>query len=654
MNSSRLRVTLFVTWLIVVIPMPRAVGQLDSKSDAKVIGRSMAAISIEDITGQTHRLRETIDSKLVAVAFLGTECPLARQYAIRLAELSAEYSGDVRFIGVFSNDQDSLDEVKKFAREMKLTFVLAKDIDNRVADQFSALRTPEVFLLDRDRKVRYRGRIDDQHGIGYSKAEPTERNLKDAIDHLRAGRDIPTPETTAVGCLIGRVKTPSFDSQINYASHVAPIIQRHCVGCHQPGQIGPMSLVEADDVIGWAATIEEVVRSERMPPWHASKQHGEFANERRVTDAEKETLAKWLTNGAPLGDSASIPTVTLRDGGWQLAREPDLILPVSPEPVEVVATGELDYQHYRSEYVFHDDTWIAAAQILPGNHAVVHHILAFVDGPNGREAIGDLEGIDGYLAGYVPGLTVEPFPRGMAKKIPAGSKLIFQVHYTPMGTASTDQSRIGLLFADPASVTHEVITTSAIRRQLEIEPGNGAHQVTAYSHLPVNGAVLLGMMPHMHLRGKSFRYELQSADGGREILLDVPRYDFHWQTSYRLAEPKTLRAGDRVCCVAQFDNSTDNLNNPDPTQTVRWGDQTREEMMIGYFDIAVPLPAADSGIDFERYIRLVKLMDRFDPDRDGVVQRVHIPERWTQRAAELDTNGDSEITFAELAEQWQE
>jgi hypothetical protein len=201
----------------------------------------------------------------------------------------------------------------------------------------------------------------------------------------------------------------------------------------------------------------------------------------------------------------------------------------------------------------------------------------------------------GFLAGYVPGLRARPFPDGMAKLVPAGSKLVFQVHYTPVGTVQEDVSKIGLSFADASQVTHRVLTSSARQGRFEIPPHADNHRVEAESRTSPVDVLLLGMMPHMHLRGKSFRYEARYPDGTTEILLDVPRYDFNWQTSYRLAEPKRLAAGTRVHCVAHYDNSENNLANPDPTKAVRWGDQTWDEMMLGYFDVALQVKAIGRG-----------------------------------------------------------
>ncbi len=650
-HFSRCRVYFLATILVVFCATCMAQISTDIKDD--VIGRKIEALEILDLQGKPFALRAIDSSKPVVVAFWGTECPLAKKYANRMQQMSESLHDDVQFVMVFSNEQDSIDEVRAYVEQQEIKFPVLKDVESRIADQFSARRTPEVCLLDQSRTIRYRGRVDDQFGIGYTKKEPAARYLQDAIDQVCAKKEVRTPQTDPIGCIIGRTARASNGEAINFASHVAPILNKHCAVCHQPEQIGPMSLTNADEVVGWAAMIDEVVRDGRMPPWNADPSVGKFSNERRLTEAEKTTIANWVLNGAPIGDRTKIPAYQARAAGWHLEREPDLVIPVSAQPISIQATGELDYQHFQSEYVFEEEKWIQAIQILPGNHAVVHHILAFIESPNGRQVVGDLEGIDGYLAGYVPGLTVAPFPNGTAKRIPANSRLIFQVHYTPIGSPQTDHSKIGLYFADAKSVQREVITTSAIRRKLEIPPASSDHQVAAFSHRTLKDAMLLGMMPHMHLRGKSFRYELQSADGTITRLLDVPRFDFHWQSSYRLAEPVPLKADDRICCIAQFDNSADNPNNPDPAQTIRWGDQTREEMMIGYFDIAIDRTDFESDkIDLKRHVVLVRVMDRYDKNHDGVIERAEVPPPVVGRFTSLDKNVDNRVTFAELAENW--
>jgi hypothetical protein len=302
----------------------------------------------------------------------------------------------------------------------------------------------------------------------------------------------------------------------------------------------------------------------------------------------------------------------------------------------------------------------------------VHHVLVFTSEGDLRSVAG---GAGGFLVGYVPGLRPIPFPDGMAKRIPAGSKLIFQVHYTPIGTPQKDRSKVGFVFADPTEVKHEVVTTSAVSRFLNIPPGDDDYRVEATSRSRSSEVLLLGLMPHMHLRGKSFSYEAVYPSGQRETMLDVPQYDFNWQTSYRLAEPKPLPPGTRMHCVAHFDNSESNLNNPNPKATVRWGDQTWNEMMIGYFDIAVPrvaqseAVAAANSADGSRAPldapppggssstprgsgglagRAGDILSRLDRDGDGKVMRDEVPDRLRAIFDRLDRDGDKVLSPEEL------
>ena len=256
------------------------------------------------------------------------------------------------------------------------------------------------------------------------------------------------------------------------------------------------------------------------------------------------------------------------------------------EPFQVPAAGPVEYQYFVVDPEFREDKWVRMAEVQPGNRQVVHHVLVFAQAPGSRPISGEQ---GGFLAAYVPGLRARPFPEGMAKRVRAQSKLVFQVHYTPVGTEQADLSSLGLVFASPADVTHQVITAAAVETDFAIPPHDGNFAVESQSRPAPVSLQLLAMMPHMHLRGKSFRYEARYPGGTSEILLDVPRYDFNWQTTYRLATPKVLPAGTRIHCLAHYDNSEHNLANPAPDKTVRWGDQTWDEMMIGYFDVAVPV-----------------------------------------------------------------
>jgi peroxiredoxin len=606
---------------------------------------------LQDFRGTEHALSDYQDSELVVIAFLGTECPLAKLYGVRLAELAEDYEPKgVQFLGVNANVQDSITEIAAYARVHSIDFPILKDVGNKLADTLGAIRTPEVFVLDATRVVRYRGRVDDQYGVGYARDRPQQNHLKAALDELLAGKEVVTPETKSVGCHIGRIREPDEHTPVTYSNQVARILQNRCVECHRDGDIAPFSLTDYDEVAGWAQMIEEVVREGRMPPWHASDEFGAFENDRQLTEAEKSSIYAWVKAGAPKGYSKDLPEPQTWLTGWQLAREPDFIAPITEKPFRVQAEGQLRYQWFQIDPGFEEDKWVSAVEIQPGNRAVVHHVLMFAGTEEdiGRHFRGGAAGYDGI---FVPGQRVRPYPDGAARRIAAGSQLIFQVHYTPNGSEQFDQSRVGLLFVDSKEVEYEVRTASAVNSDLRIPAHAANFRVeSASSRLPAN-ARLLSLTPHMHLRGKSFLIEAVLPSGEPETLLEVPRYDFNWQTAYRLAEPKTLPEGTRLHCVAHFDNSADNLNNPDHTKAVGWGEQTWDEMMIGYFDYLVPVAASSQAAADDRLkMRAQEMFDRLDKNADGKVVVAEVPERFQSVFKQLDQDNDEALTLEELSE----
>lgn len=545
---------------------------------ADPIGRKIDSFSLRDYRGKTHDLAELKDKQIVVIAFLGCECPLAKQYAPSLKKLAADY-GDrgVAFVGINSNSQDTITELAAYARIHEIEFPLLKDPGNTVADQFGAQRTPEVFVLDGDRAIRYHGRIDDQYLVGRRRNEPTRHDLGSAIDELLSGKPVSTPTTEAVGCHIGRVPDRHEAGQVTYSNQIARLLQQRCVECHREGEIAPFPLTDYAEVVGWAETMQEVVHQGRMPPWFASPEYGKFVNDGRLSDEEKRLLDDWIAAGCPEGDRSQLPEPRKFTVGWQIP-QPDQVVYIHDEPVAVQAEGTVAYQYYSVDPGFTEDKWIKAAECRPDNRGVVHHIVAFFVPPG--EKIRD--GVQHVMVGYAPGMPPVQFQDDAAMFVAAGSRIVFQMHYTPNGSEQRDRSSMGLVFADPTTVKMRVGGGAAANRFFQIPPGDGNFEVR--SHYRFNKDVrLLTLTPHMHLRGKSFRYEAEYPDGTREVLLDIPHYDFNWQLRYRLAEPKLLPKGTKLECTAHFDNSAENLANPDPTQAVRWGDQTWEEMMIGYF-----------------------------------------------------------------------
>lgn len=622
----------------------------DSESSTPLL---LDTLDMVDYRGRRWMLEDFGDKSLVVVAFLGTECPLAKLYSTRLNQLAERYaSRGVSIVGVMSNVQDSLVEIQSFATRQEIDFPILKDGANRFADRMGAARTPEVLVFDAKRRLRYRGRVDDQYGIGYVRDEPGRHDLKIALDELLTGREVSIAKTAAVGCIIGRTKKVADETPITYGSHVAQILNKNCVECHREGEIAPFALTDPDEVLGWADMIAEVVRDERMPPWHATGDHATFENDRRMSDDEKQTIYDWVDAGAPLGSLEHLPELATKVAEWQLPRSPDRVVNVSPEPVDVPAEGTVRYQYYVVDPGFEKDVWIEAAELRPGNYEVVHHILAFAVPKGQRQGVG---GARGFLVGYVPGARLELSPKGYAKKIPAGSELVFQVHYTPNGVPQKDQSQLGIVLANPDEVTHEIVTNSALNTSFRIPPGESDHAVTASGPPFPQNAKLLSLSPHMHVRGKSYRYELQKNDGKRETILDIPAYDFNWQTTYVLSEPMPMVEGERLVGTATFDNSEDNLNNPDPKAEVRWGDQTWDEMMIGYYHYSVPrkeevAPESEESIKAKlRRVVVLEKFDELDTDGDGSVSRDQLPKKLLSVFDQLDANKDKVLTRQEAS-----
>jgi peroxiredoxin len=540
----------------------------------------IAGVKLHDAAGEEVALGDHMDQSALVVVFIGTECPVNNAYMRSLKDLHAEFADQgVRFVAINSNSQDSPERVAEHAREYQLPFPVLRDASHQAADTLKAERTPEAFILDADAPVRYRGRIDDQFGVGFQRPRPTRRDLAEALREVLDGKAVSTARTPASGCLIGRSKKARAAAPITYTNQVARLLQNRCLECHRPGRVAPFSLTGYEQARGWAEMIREVVTDGRMPPWHADPRYGHFSNDRRLSQKERETLLAWIDQGCPKGDDKDLPPAKRYVEGWTIG-EPNVVLTME-KPFTVPAKapkGGIPYQHIVVPTHFKEDVWVQAAEARPGNRAVVHHLLAFIREPAKPSESPE----DKVLVGHAPGDLPLILPAGVAMRIPKGAELVFQMHYTANGVEQADRSSVALVFAKrpPKYVAH---TRAVNNTGFAIPAGASDHEVRSSFTFPREAAIL-SFMPHMHLRGKSFRYELVYPDGRSEIVLSVPRYDFNWQSTYRLVTPLRVPAGTKVECTGTFDNSVGNPNNPDPTQVVRWGDQTWEEMMGGLLD----------------------------------------------------------------------
>ena len=380
------------------------------------------------------------------------------------------------------------------------------------------------------------------------------------------------------------------DAEVTFAKDVAPILYEKCAECHRPGEIASMSLLTYKDARPWARSIKDKVANRVMPPWLADPAYGHFSNDRRLSQKQIDTIVAWVDAGAPEGNQKDLPPLPRFTEGWTIG-EPDAVVSL-PEEIPVPAEGTIPYMYITVPTHFAEDKWVQAAEIRAGNRSVVHHVIVFVQEPDGKtdaavdsSAKGKTQAREGHgykLVGFAPGEQPKTFPDGMAKLVKAGSNFIFQLHYTTNGQAAKDKSYVGLIFAKQP-VRKNVETGTATNAKFVIPAGDSSYEVKS-SWTAKEDVRILDLMPHMHFRGKDFTYTAVYPDGTSEVVLKVPHYDFNWQLVYNLNKPILLPKGSRLDCVAHFDNSASNKYNPDPTKEVRWGDQTWEEMMIGWFD----------------------------------------------------------------------
>jgi hypothetical protein len=367
-------------------------------------------------------------------------------------------------------------------------------------------------------------------------------------------------------------QTPTF------AKDVAPILYSKCVECHRPSMFAPMSLVKFEDARPWAKSIRSRVAARTMPPWGADPQHGTFKNDPRLSDKEIATILAWVDGGAPKGDDKDLPAVPQFAEGWTIGK-PDAVFTMDT-PYEIPATGTIDYQYIRIPTGIKEDKWLAAIEIKPEARAHVHHVIAFTVPAGAPITPGAALGT-GNIGGVTPNKPGVVFDPGVGRMLNGNTDIVLQMHYTTNGQATTDRTQVGLRFLDAAPQWQQR-GGSAMNPRFIIPAGAPAHEVRASRVLP-DDTLLTSLTPHMHVRGKDMTYTATYPDGRKEVLLSVPNYDFNWQITYQLKEAKRLPKGTTIEVVAHFDNSPQNKFNPDPTKDVRWGDQTWEEMMIGFW-----------------------------------------------------------------------
>jgi mono/diheme cytochrome c family protein len=582
-------------------PAPAAVdsprqGPVVVKPAERGVGRLVPDLAFTDFAGRPGRLSDHRSAPALVIALTSTTCPVTMKYTPSLARLEQAFAAQgVAFLFVNPTATDPPADIRAALQAHALAGRYVHDRDGRLASALEARSTAEVFVLDAARTLVYRGALDDQYGLGYALDAPRVSYVRDALAAVLAGQAPAIAATDAPGCALDFSGTPGASPApaVTYHNRISRLLQTNCLECHRDGGVAPFSLATYEDVRAHAGMMRKQVARGAMPPWFAAPpapgESSHWKNDRSLAPADRADLVAWLAGEKPVGHPADAPLPRVFPAGW-LIGPPDAVLEF-PRAVAIKADGVMPYQTIRVATNFTADTWIRGYEIRPTARAVVHHVIVRVHPPGepgrgGRNSGADER--DGFFAAYVPGNTHAIFPAGFAKKIPAGSTLSFQMHYTPNGLATTDRTSIGLLFAS-APPQHVIQVAGLANPRLLIPAGAAHHPETAALTLPAT-VTLLSLLPHMHVRGKAARYEAVLPDGTRRVLLDVPAYDFNWQLAYQFAEPPTLPRGTRLVYTAWYDNSAGNPANPDPTKTVRWGPQTFDEMMLGYVEYFIPDP----------------------------------------------------------------
>jgi hypothetical protein len=546
-----------------------------AEPDVKV-GTKIGALGFKDIRYLPRSLDDFKDKKAFVLAFTTTGCPLAERYLGVLEGLEKEFrSKGVQFLAINVGADDSIVDMATQAVEHEVGFPFVKDWDGNCAIKLGVTRTPTVVILDAKYTLLYRGRIDDQYRLSGNRKEPSREDLREAIAEFLAGKPISVAETAVDGCLISRPKLARPEKDVTYSEHVAPVLQKHCVECHHKDGVAPFSLEDYKQAVARADTIAEVVAEGRMPPWFASPKYGHFVNQRGLSAKERDLISAWVRGGCSAGDGSKLtPRPDDKKDRWLIGK-PDLVVK-DLFTYTVPKVGEVAYKYAILPYIFEEDTWVQAVQILPDNLRVVHHCnLAFISSKEKFK-------MENFIAGYVPGGEPMKLEEGVAVCIPAGSVLALEIHLVTTGKEEKCRLAVGLKYAN-GTVQKRLRFHLLADYKFAIPPRAPAHPVKA-SKVLEEDAIGVGLFAHMHLRGRDMTFRAVTDDDKSETLLMIPNYNFNWQMPYRWEYGKQRFAkGTRLECLAHFDNSAFNPFNPDPRATVRDGEQTHDEMMNGFF-----------------------------------------------------------------------
>ncbi|NND66028.1 MAG: redoxin family protein [Halioglobus sp.] len=573
-----------------------------------------------DHTGAAHELFYDKNASAIVLIVQGNGCQIIRSLTPDFKDLQKDYENKgVRMFMLNSNLQDTRAAIAAEAKEWGLEMPILHDTAQVIGRSLNLTRTGEVIVIDPDsQQVVYRGALNDR--VDYERQKKGAQNtyVRDVLDDLIKGRDVAYSAVNGPGCLIN---FPEQDGgTVSYAEEIAPILTANCTGCHSEGGIAPWAMTDYNMIRGFAPMIREVLRTKRMPPWHADPEIGEFTGNHGLADEDLATLLSWIEAGTPRGEGDD-PLEALRPEKpmWAMG-EPDLVLELPA--FDVPASGEVDYQYPLVKNPLDHGVWIVAGTIVPGDTKAVHHVLvgSMDEKPEHND---EGEVFDNYIMGYAPGNESGHMPEGTGVFVPAGGYFAFQMHYTPYGRESVDKTHAGFYFADepPGNFLRQTVV---VNPDIAIEPRKADHEETAYFEF-YDDATIYWLVPHAHYRGKAGKFELRYPDGRTEVVLSVPNYDFNWQRTYAFEEPIKVPAGTRIVHRMVYDNSSNNPGNPDPGREVPWGLQSWDEMLYGSVSFSWDNERSDAPLHDERTADIAQWMGFMDEDMDGLVQRGELP-----------------------------
>ena len=625
-------------------------------ASAIAVGQAQAAqvdnFVLLDHLGAAHELHYYRDAPAVVIMVQGNGCPIVRNALNDYKALRDRYAEQgVAFYLLNANLQDDRASMRKEAAEWDIDIPILDDETQLIGEALGLVRTAEVLVIDpKAWQVAYRGPLNDRiNDYERQRAEVGEHYAADAIEALIAddGQAIQVAERDAIGCLINFPARSQEAGQVNYVADVAPILQQNCVICHQEGGIGPWAMSGYNMVRGFAPMIREVVRTKRMPPWHADPHIGAFKNGRGLTVEEARTLVHWAESGAPRGEGEDpLALVNNKAVEWPLG-EPDLIIDIPA--FAVPANGVVEYQFPEVENPLDEAKWVVATDVLPGDRNVVHHVLFGSSRSPTDPADRNLD-FELFIGDYAPGNEGSHMPAGTGVLVEGGGYYQFQMHYTPYGKAVVDRSQLGLYFADEPPPNY-LRQTMVVDPTIRVPANDARHQEEAYLTFD-RDALLHSLGPHAHYRGIASHFELRRPDGSSEILLSVPNYDFNWQRTYEFAEPVAMPAGSRLVHRTTYDNSARNPGNPDPNRDVTWGLQSWDEMLYGAVQFTWTEESTDNPIHNEALHDTFQFVGFMDRNMDGKLVWSELPQQMKKRLvqgfAAVDTNGDGGLDANEI------